>query len=62
MPDKIKICRININLKSNAVSGQESFYNREDISIMCAHFRVTWFPRGNIKLCRNINLWSLQWL
>jgi len=50
--DRIKSCRINIKLRAIAVNEQEFIYTREDISILRAHFRVTWFPKGNIILCR----------
>jgi len=32
------------------VTKHEFIYTPEDLSITCAHFGITWFPRGNNEL------------
>jgi len=38
-----------MNLGTIVESEQESIYTREDISILCVHFGVTWFPKENLN-------------
>jgi len=50
--DRISHNKLDINLKIDSMIKLGFFRPREDISYLYAHFGVTWFPIGNIKLCK----------